>query len=91
VPLLRIARIVAALAASVCSRRLRPNFVPSLSRAPSRPDALADHRVLELGEHAHHLEHGAPRRCGRVEALLVEEQVNVLGVKLLQERQKVHQ
>jgi hypothetical protein len=45
------------------------------------PDTLADHCMLELGEHGHHLEHGAARWRGRVEALLVEEQVNAVGLE----------
>jgi hypothetical protein len=73
-------------------RRLRPSFVSS-SLARAKP-ALTRSRIiawLELGEYAHHLEHSAPRRCGRVEAPLVEEQINALGVQLLEERKQVHQ
>ena len=39
-------------------------------------DALTDHRALELGEHAHHLEQRLACGCRGVHALLMEEQVN---------------
>ena len=49
----------------------RPSFTPcALARfrpAFTRPD---DHRALELGEHAAHLEHGAPRWRAGIERLL---------------------
>src|SRR5262249_4409821 len=50
---------------------------------------LADHGALELGEHPHHLEHCFAGRCRRVDPLLVQEQVDALGVKLLQEPEEV--
>jgi hypothetical protein len=41
------------------------------------PDSLCDHRALKLGEHAHHLKHGLAARRRGVQALLVQEQVDV--------------
>ena len=63
----------------------------SLGPAQAGHDALADHRALELGEHAQHLEHrpAGRRRC--IEPLLVQEQVDALGVELAQEVQQVDQ
>ena len=50
------------------------------------PDALGDHGALELGEHAHHLEHGAARRRRGVKSLLVQVKLDVAGVDFAQER-----
>ena len=45
--------------------------------------------ALELGEDAQHAEHRAPRRRRGVEALLVEVQVDALGVQLAEEADEV--
>jgi hypothetical protein len=49
---------------------------------------LPDHRALEFGKHAHHLEHGLARRGRRVETLLVQVEIDVLGVELGQQLQQ---
>jgi hypothetical protein len=41
--------------------------------------ALSDHRTLELREDTEHLEHGTAGRGGRVESLLVQEQIDQLS------------
>ena len=38
--------------------------------------------ALELGEHAHHLKHRLAGRCRRVDALLMQEQVDPQAVRL---------
>jgi hypothetical protein len=50
----------------------------------ARLDALPDHGALELGEDAHHAEHGRAGRRRGVQRLLVEEEVDAGGVQLLQ-------
>jgi hypothetical protein len=61
VPLARAATIAATLSASLSSSRRRPSWMPSaLARLRPGHDALADHRALELGEHAQHLEYARP-------------------------------
>jgi Bacteriophage Sf6, terminase small subunit-like len=47
---------------------------------------LLDHGPLELGEHAHHLEHGPAGRRRGVQALLVKEEVDAQRVQLTEER-----
>src|SRR5262245_56315473 len=65
---------------------------PLLSR-PGEPGehALADHGALEFGENAHHLEHRLPGRRRGVDTLLMQEEVDALGVKFLQEAEEVHE
>jgi hypothetical protein len=48
------------------------------SGSPRQPgtDPFLDLRALELGKHAQHLEHGRAGGRARVEALLVQEQVD---------------
>src|SRR5215813_635110 len=60
------------------------------SRLPSRL-ALLNYRALELGKDAQHLKHRLAGRCGRVETLLMQKQVDAERVKLGQERHKVFQ
>jgi hypothetical protein len=62
-----------------------------LGSAQAGHDPLSDHRAFELGEHTQHLEHrpAGRRRC--IEALLVQEQVDALGVEFAQEVQQVDQ
>jgi hypothetical protein len=62
-----------------------------LGPAQAGHDAFADHRAFELGEHAQHLEHGPSGRRRGVEALLMQEQVDALGVEFAEEVQKVDQ
>ena len=52
-------------------------------------DALLDHRALELGEHPAHLKHGATAGRGRVEPLLMQVEVNILGTQILEEANQV--
>ena len=47
-------------------------------------DSVLDDAALELGKDSHHLEHRAARRCGRIEPLLVQVNVNALGVEFLE-------
>src|ERR1700730_14061576 len=42
----------------------------------SRADALPDHRALELGKDAQHLEHGLAARRRRIETLLMQKKVD---------------
>jgi hypothetical protein len=44
-----------------------------------------------FGEHSHHLKKRLACGCAGVEALLVQVQVNVFGVKLAKEREEVLQ
>src|SRR5262249_15844705 len=46
---------------------------------------------LKLGEHAKHLKHGLPARRRGVQALLMQEQINVQGMQLGQEGNKILQ
>jgi hypothetical protein len=62
-----------------------------LGPAQTGHDAFADHRPFELGEYSQHLEHRPPRRRRRIEALLVQEQVDALGVEFAQEVEQVNQ
>jgi hypothetical protein len=55
------------------------------------PDALADHRALELGKNAHHLEERFADRGARVEPLLVQIQIDILGVKFAKKAEQVLQ
>ena len=43
-------------------------------------DSFLNHRSLKLGEHAHHLKHGLAARRRGVQALLMQEQVDMEGV-----------
>jgi hypothetical protein len=43
-----------------------------------------EHRPLELGEDPHHLEQGLASGCGRIDALLVQEEVDVSGVSTIE-------
>jgi hypothetical protein len=47
--------------------------------------ALADHGAFELGKDAHHLEHRPAGGRGGIKALLMQEQINVFGMKLSEE------
>jgi len=51
----------------------------------SSTDSFLDHRPLELGKYAHHLKHCFPARSSRVEALLMQKQINMQRVQLGQE------
>jgi hypothetical protein len=42
--------------------------------------SLSDHCSLELSEHAEHLEHGATGGGGRIEPLLMQKQIDPLGM-----------
>jgi hypothetical protein len=56
------------------------------SREPSE-HPLADHGPFELGKDTHHLKHGTTRRCGGIEALLMQKKIDAFGVQLPQEIQ----
>ena len=70
-----------------------PTAVLATGLGPSnaRIHPLADHCALELGEHAHHLEHGLARRRRGVDALLMQEQVDAKAVQLGEEAAEVLQ
>ena len=70
---------------------LGPTQLLALVLCPPQAGAhpLLDHRPLELGEHAHHLEHGLAGRRRGVEALLVQKKVDAERVQLAQEPHKV--
>ena len=53
-----------------------------LGPGDTRAHTLNGHAALELGKHAHHLEHGLAGRRRGVDALLVEKQVNAQAVQL---------
>jgi hypothetical protein len=44
-------------------------------------DPLDNHRALELGKDAHHLEHRLSGWCAGVDTLLVEVEIDTLGVQ----------
>jgi hypothetical protein len=54
------------------------------------PHSLLYHCALELGKHAHHAEHRAAAWCAGVEPLLVQVEVDLLGVQLLQRSKQIH-
>ena len=56
----------------------RPPQLRSRSPCPrqARSDSLLDHRALELGKDTEHAKHRLAGRCGGVEALLVQEEVD---------------
>src|SRR6185436_2457075 len=79
----------AALMASNFSALLSIEGRPSAMRyalrlGPGKPgeDALANDSALEPGEHSHHLVHSAPRRGRRIEALLVQVQIDALRMQV---------
>jgi hypothetical protein len=51
----------------------------------------ADHAALELGNQPEHLKHRPPSRRAGVEALLMQIEVDLLGVELAQEAQQIDQ
>ena len=55
----------------------------------ARFDTLDNHRPLELGKDAHHLEHRLARWGAGVETLRMEVEINALGVNLSQEAYEV--
>src|SRR5262249_31689167 len=62
----------------------RPAKLFALLFGPPKPgtDSFCDHRTLKLGKYTHHLEHRLARRRRCVQALLVQEQVDVEGMQL---------
>jgi hypothetical protein len=68
-----------------------PTKLLSLRPSTGQPShhVLSDHCSLELCEHAEHLEHGSAGGSGCVEPLLMQEEINVLGVEVRQEAQQV--
>jgi hypothetical protein len=48
-------------------------------------DALDNYGALELGEHTHHLKHCLAGRGGRVDPLLVQLEIDPLGMQLAQD------
>src|SRR5215469_8566508 len=64
--------------------RRPPQFLAAGTR-PGEPslDPLLDHGAFELGEGPHHLEHGPACRGGRVEALLMQVEIDPLNSSLM--------
>jgi hypothetical protein len=54
-------------------------------------DSFLNHGALKLGEDAHHLKHRLAGGCRRVEALLVQKEIDAHRVKLREEAHKVLQ
>ncbi len=78
------------LAASSLGRPSRTRLaLARASPAITRHHSLSDHRALELGEHAHHLEEGAARRGRGVDGLLMKIQAHAEGVDLGQKPKQV--
>src|ERR1700730_9930632 len=73
-------RFIQGVTDSLFQRRGYPGAAQlfALTTGPRKPgaDSFLNHRALELGKYAHHLEHGLAGRRGRVEALLMQEQVD---------------
>ena len=65
------------------AHRLSFGFCPG----DPRHHPLTDEFALELREYSQHLKHRPARGRRRVEALLMQEEIDALGVQLLQERQ----
>jgi hypothetical protein len=63
----------------------------SLGPAQAGHDPFPDHRAFELGKHPEHLEHRPAGWRRRIEALLMQEQVDALGVEFTEEVQQVYQ
>src|SRR5262245_3448660 len=57
----------------------------TLTPGPRKPgaDSFRDHRTLKFGKNPHHLKHGLAGGCRRVEALLMQEQVDSVGARSL--------
>ena len=64
-------------------------LVPGPRKASTDP--FLNHGTLKLGKDTHHLKHGLAGGCRRVEALLVQEQVNAERVQFRQEADQVLQ
>jgi hypothetical protein len=60
---------------------------PGLVQAGADP--FADHRALELGEHAHHLEQRLAAGRGRVDPLPIQVEVDALRVHFIEEGDEV--
>jgi len=70
----------------------RPSrFALSSGSRQASTDSFLDHRPLELGEDAHHLEQRLAAGGGRVDALLVKVQVDLGAMHLAQERHQILQ
>ena len=65
------------------SRRTLPATSYALAPVHTGLNPGDDHRALELGEDAHHLEHRPAARRRRVDRLLTQEQVHPGGVQVL--------
>jgi hypothetical protein len=63
----------------------------ALAASPRQPchHALADHRLLELREHAKHLKQRLVCGCRGIDALLVQVEIDTLGVDFGQHAEQV--
>ena len=73
------------------NRRPAKPFALSTSPLKRGTDSFLDDRVLELSKDAKHLEHGPAGRGGRVEALLMQKQIDLERMELGQEADEVLQ
>src|SRR5450631_3266898 len=63
----------------------------SLGSRQARVDPFSDDAAFELGKHAEHLEHRLARGSRRVEPLLMQEQIDALVMKSLQDAEQIRQ
>jgi hypothetical protein len=61
----------------------------SSSTGQSSHHSFSYHRSLKLSEHTEHLEHCPTGGSGRIEPLLMQEQIDPLGVEVRQEAQEI--
>ena len=72
--------------------RWAPQTLARRSRSrQARLDALDNHRALELGEDPNHLKHRLASRRRRVDPLLMQIQIDALGMQFAEKRDKVLQ
>jgi len=83
--------LAARTAASIFrAARGRPRvFSCALARARPALTRSLHHGALELGEDAHHLKHRVPGRRVDIEALLMQVDVDVLGVQLAEQADEI--
>ena len=81
-----------------CARRFaslagRPSEAFPLAPRPlkTRFDTLDNHRALEFAEHAEHLKHDLTGWCAGVDPLLMEVEIDPLGVQFAEERDQLLQ
>src|SRR5712671_1336191 len=69
----------------ILADRTTPEALPLAPRPRETGfDALDNHRALELGKDAHHLKHRLSGWCAGVDTLLMEVEINALGVQFVE-------